>query len=62
MIQRYRNGIAGSLELLDAQRELFAAQQQLLIQARQLRLTNAVDLYRSLGGELSETDAQAVLR
>jgi outer membrane protein, multidrug efflux system len=48
---RYQNGVASSLDLLDAQRELFSAQQS-LIQARQLRLTNAVDLYRSLGGGL----------
>jgi outer membrane protein, multidrug efflux system len=48
---RYQNGVASSLDLLDAQRELFSAQQT-LIQARQLRLTNAVDLYRSLGGGL----------
>lgn len=58
---RYRNGIAGSLEVLDAQRELFAAQQS-LIQARQLRFTNAVDLYRSLGGGLLETNQQAAAR
>lgn len=48
---RYQNGVASSLDLLDAQRELFSAQQA-LIQARQQRLTNAVDLYRSLGGGL----------
>lgn len=57
---RARNGIAGSLEVLDAQRELFAAQQA-LIQARQLRLTNAVDLYRSLGGGLLESNQQAAV-
>ncbi|NEX60657.1 efflux transporter outer membrane subunit [Noviherbaspirillum galbum] len=46
---RYQNGVASSLDVLDAQRELFTAQQS-LIQARQLRLTNAIDLYRALGG------------
>jgi multidrug efflux system outer membrane protein len=51
---RYSNGIASSFDRLDAQRELFSAQQA-LIQARQLRLTNTVDLYRSLGGGLNET-------
>jgi outer membrane protein, multidrug efflux system len=51
---RYQNGIAGSLDVLDAQRELFSAQQS-LIQSRLLRLTNAIDLYRSLGGGLNET-------
>ncbi|HYC43364.1 MAG TPA: AdeC/AdeK/OprM family multidrug efflux complex outer membrane factor [Noviherbaspirillum sp.] len=51
---RYQNGVASALELLDAQRELFSAEQT-LVQARLLRLTNAVDLYRSLGGGLKET-------
>ncbi len=51
---RYRNGVASSLDVLDAQRELFTAQQS-LVQARLLRLTNAVDLYRALGGGLQET-------
>lgn len=50
---RYKNGIANYFEVLDAERELFAAEQQLL-QTRLLRLTNAVDLYRSLGGGLNE--------
>ncbi len=51
---RYQNGIANYLEVLDAERELFAAEQQLL-QTRLLRLTNAVDLYRSLGGGLNDS-------
>ena len=51
---RFKNGVASSLEVLDAQRELFSAQQD-LVQARLLRLTNAIDLYRSLGGGLRET-------
>ena len=51
---RYKNGIASSLDQLDAQRDLFSAQQA-LIQARQLRLNNAIDLYRALGGGLNET-------
>lgn len=50
---RYQNGIANYLEVLDAERELFASEQQLL-QTRLLRLTNAVDLYRSLGGGLNQ--------
>jgi outer membrane protein, multidrug efflux system len=54
---RYRNGVASSLEVLDAQRELFSAQQA-LVQARLLRLTNAIDLYRALGGGLLETTAK----
>lgn len=50
---RYKNGIANYLEVLDAERELFTAEQQLL-QTRLLKLTNAVDLYRSLGGGMNE--------
>ena len=46
---RYRKGIDNYLTLLDAQRSLFAAEQA-LIEARLLRLTSLVDLYRSLGG------------
>jgi NodT family efflux transporter outer membrane factor (OMF) lipoprotein len=46
---RYENGIASYLDLLDAQRSLFTAQQS-LVQARLARLQNQVQLYRSLGG------------
>ena len=46
---RYDNGVASYLDLLDAQRSLFAAQQG-LVQARLARLQNQVQLYRSLGG------------
>jgi multidrug efflux system outer membrane protein len=53
---RYRSGVSSSLDLLDAQRELFAAQQA-LVQARLQRLTNAIDLYRALGGGIKETTA-----
>jgi multidrug efflux system outer membrane protein len=49
--QRYRNGVANYIEVLIAQRDLFLAEQT-LVQARLLRLTNAIDLYRSLGGGL----------
>jgi multidrug efflux system outer membrane protein len=56
--QRFDNGIASSLDVLDAERDLFSADLD-LVQARQLRLTNAVDLYRSLGGGLLETTAVA---
>jgi multidrug efflux system outer membrane protein len=54
--QRYDSGIASYLEVLDAQRQLFAAEQD-LVQTRQLRLTNAIDLYRALGGGLREQSA-----
>jgi len=59
--QRYNSGVASYLDVLDAQRELFAAQQA-LVQVRQLRLTNAVDLYRSLGGGLQERGEGAASR
>ncbi|HZF44005.1 MAG TPA: efflux transporter outer membrane subunit [Sphingomonadaceae bacterium] len=48
---RYRSGVAGFLEVLDAERELFAAEQQVLLTRRE-QLTNAVDLYVALGGGL----------
>ena len=48
---RFDNGVASSLDVLDAQRELFSAQQT-LVQARLLRTTTAIDLYRTLGGGL----------
>lgn len=50
---RYRNGIASSLDLLDAQRALFAAQQA-AVQARLLQLQNQVVLYKALGGGWKE--------
>jgi multidrug efflux system outer membrane protein len=49
--QRFRAGVSSSLEVLDAERELFTAEQS-LVQTRLLRLTNAVDVYRTLGGGL----------
>ncbi|WAW09465.1 efflux transporter outer membrane subunit [Oxalobacter vibrioformis] len=50
---RYDNGIASSLDVLDAERQHFAAEQT-LVQARLDRLINTVDLYRSLGGGLQQ--------
>lgn len=46
---RYRNGVASYLDLLDAQRSLFAAQQA-VVQVRLAQLQNQVALYRALGG------------
>lgn len=51
---RFSNGIASSLDVLDAQRESFSAEQS-LVQVELLRLTNAIDLYRALGGGALET-------
>ena len=46
---RYRAGIASSLDVLDAQRSLFSAQQA-LVQVQSLRAQNLVTVYRALGG------------
>jgi multidrug efflux system outer membrane protein len=48
---RFRAGIEGFLNTLDSQRNLYAAEQE-LVGTRLLRETNAVELYRSLGGGL----------
>jgi multidrug efflux system outer membrane protein len=56
---RYQNGVANYLEVLDAQRELFAAEQQVVLTRRE-QLTNAVDLYVALGGGLDPSDRGAV--
>ena len=58
---RYRNGAASYLDLLDAQRSLFQAQ-QLAIQANLLRLQNQVTLYRVLGGGWTEPAAPVAAR
>ncbi|MDI3384023.1 efflux transporter outer membrane subunit [Xenophilus aerolatus] len=50
---RYRNGVASSLDLLDAQRSLFSAQLS-AVQAQLLELQNRVTLYRTLGGGWTE--------
>lgn len=46
---RYQNGVANYLEVLDAQRNLFQAEQN-RINARRARLIEAVNLFKSLGG------------
>ena len=45
---RYQAGSIGYLDMLDAERGLFAAEQQ-LVDARRARLENAINLYRALG-------------
>ncbi len=55
---RYRNGVANYLDLLDAQRSLFTAQQAVL-QTRLLQLQNQVALYRALGGGWSDAGVPA---
>ncbi len=51
---RYREGVSSYLDLLDAQRSLFIAQQG-AVQANLQRLQNQVTLYRVLGGGWSAT-------
>lgn len=48
--RRYDKGISNYLELLDAQRSLFDAEQA-LVQLKQLALTNRINLFKVLGGE-----------
>ena len=50
---RYRAGVASYLDLLDAQRSLYGAQQA-AVQANLQRLQNQVTLYRVLGGGWSD--------
>jgi outer membrane protein TolC len=47
--KRYRNGVLAYIDVLDAQRSLYAAQIA-VSQAREARLTALVSLYRALGG------------
>ncbi|MDB6129230.1 MAG: efflux system, outer membrane protein, partial [Verrucomicrobiales bacterium] len=46
---RYKQGVDNYVDVLLAQQDLFAAQQNLL-QYQMARLLNAVTLFRSLGG------------
>ena len=50
---RYRNGAASYLDVLDAQRTLFAAQQA-TVQVQALQVQNLVTLYKVLGGGWKE--------
>ncbi|WP_020167407.1 MULTISPECIES: efflux transporter outer membrane subunit [Methylotenera] len=47
--RRYNLGVANYLELLDAQRNVYAVDQQ-LIQLKQLNIVSNINLYKSLGG------------
>jgi len=51
---RYQNGVSSYLDLLDAQRSLFAARQA-VVQTRLAQLQSQVGLYRALGGGWSDT-------
>jgi multidrug efflux system outer membrane protein len=50
---RYRNGASSYLDVLDAQRTLFAAQQA-TVQVQALQMQNLVTLYKALGGGWTE--------
>ena len=54
---RYRNGAASYLDVLDAQRALFTAQQA-VVQVQALQLQNQVTLYKVLGGGWTEVAAR----
>ena len=53
---RYENGVASQLDLLDAQRGLFAAQQA-LIAAQLARQQAHISVYKALGGGWHEAAA-----
>ena len=56
---RYQNGVASYLDLLDAQRSLFAARQA-VVQTRLAQLQSQVTLYKTLGGGWTEADQGAL--
>ncbi len=55
---RYRNGVANYIEVLDAERNLFDAEQA-LISARRAELQSLVSLYIALGGGLDDNGSGA---
>ncbi len=56
---RYRNGIASALDLLDAQRSLYTAQQS-AVTTRLLQLQNQVTLYKNAGRRLGRRRQQGL--
>jgi outer membrane protein, multidrug efflux system len=52
----FTNGVSSSLDLLDAQRSLFASQQQ-LVQVKLALLQNRIAVYRALGGGWTQSTA-----
>jgi multidrug efflux system outer membrane protein len=55
--RRYRIGVDSNLTFLDAQRQLFNAQ-QVLITDRLAQLVSAVNLYKALGGGWNQQTAK----
>jgi outer membrane protein TolC len=47
---RYAKGLTNFIEVLEAQRQAFLAQSELL-SVKRLRLDNRIDLYLALGGD-----------
>jgi DNA-binding MarR family transcriptional regulator len=56
---RFRSGVDNYLTTLDAQRSLYAAQEQ-LVAVRQAELANQVTLYKALGGGWAQHTAVAL--
>ena len=54
----YRNGVANSLDLLDAQRSLFGVEQA-LAQTRLAQRANEITLYKALGGGWNQTQPES---
>lgn len=54
--RRYDNGVSSYLEVLDAQRTLYAAQQN-WITTRLARQSNVITLYKALGGDFAPASA-----
>ena len=50
---RFRNGVDSFLPVLDAQRDLYSAQQA-VVSLELLRLQNMATLYKALGGGMNE--------
>jgi len=59
--KRYRAGVVSYLEVLDAQRQLFAAEID-LARAKLSQLQGYVELYRALGGGWSEAELRGMLK
>ena len=57
--RRYQNGVSSYLEVLDAERNLFASELA-LTQAQRQELVAGVQLYKALGGAWTETPGSQV--
>ena len=57
-LARFRSGLSDFLYVLDAQRQLFAAQNEETA-AREQRMLNVIALHKALGGSWAGSDAKA---